>query len=360
MKQHRDLSLWLVTLVGCSAAASVACGDDLGTIGDETGGGGTTTVTAGTTGLAGSGVSAGTSAGGTPGVASGGTATAGTSSTAGTPSGGTGTAGTAAGGTGGSGGGSGGGSSGSGGAAGGSGGGNAIGPFGITSCQPAFEVACKPPIEFVNGDPNGRGKVFTNVIPDVTKTEQDIACIACSILYRTPDEIPANKRPKKIRLVLDEHGGVAQAGGEQIQFDLNYINGYAGRTEAVIRQEMMGVLQHETVHLYQNYGNGGTGEGEADLVRTRMGYYPRSRWTKGGSWKDAYTTSGFFYSWLTGPCSFHSETYSAHDLNFPYKLNKALGNTSGDAAYTAVNNLLMQTFGKNADALWSEYQSTAF
>ena len=29
MKQHRELSLWLVTLVGCSAAASVACGDDL-------------------------------------------------------------------------------------------------------------------------------------------------------------------------------------------------------------------------------------------------------------------------------------------------------------------------------------------
>jgi hypothetical protein len=355
MKQHRELSLWLVTLVGCSAAASVACGDDLGTIGDETGGGGTTTLTAGT----GPGTSGSTTAGsgGTPAVAMGGSASAGTPSTAGTTTGGTGMAGSTSGGASG---GSGGASGGSGGTSGGSGGGNAIGPFGIISCQPAFEVACKPPIEFVNGDPTGRGKVFTDVIPDVTKTEQDIACVACSILYRTADEIPANKRPKKIRIVLDEHGGVAQAGGDQIQFDLNYINGYAGKTEAVIRQEMMGVLQHETVHLYQNYGNGGTGEGEADLVRTRMGYYPRSRWTKGGSWKDAYTTSGFFYSWLTGPCEFHSETYSAHDLDFPYKLNKALGNTSGDASYTAVNNLLMQTFGKSADELWTEYQNTAF
>jgi hypothetical protein len=363
MKQHRDLSLRLVTLVGLSAAASVACGDELGTIGDETAGGGTTTVTAGTgSGVSGSSTTAGS--GGTPATATGGSATAGTPSMAGTPStGGTGTGGsggsggTASGGSGGTSGGSGGTSGGSGGTSGGS---NAIGPFGITSCQPAFEVTCKPKIEFTNGDPDGRGKVFTNVIPDVDATMKDIACIACSILYRSADEIPQNKHPSTIKLVLDEHGGVAQAGGGTIQFDLNYINGYAGRTEAVIKQEMLGVLQHETVHLYQNYGNGGTGEGEADLVRTRMGYYPRSRWTKGGSWKDAYTTSGFFYSWLTGPCTFHSETYSAHDLNFPYKLNKALGGTSGDAAYTAVNNLLMQTFGKSADALWTEYQNTAF
>lgn len=350
MKQHRHLSLWLVTLVGCSAAALVACGDDLGTVGDEMGGSGT--MTAGTgTGVAGS-SSAGS--GGTPGVATGGNPSAGTSSTAGTATGGTGTgtAGSAAGGSGGS---AGGGSAGSGGS-----GGNTIGPFGITSCQPAFEVTCKPKIEFTNGDPNGRGKVFTNVITNVEATMKDIACITCSMLYRTPDEIPKNKHPSTIKLVLDDHGGVAQAGGGTIQFDLDYINGYANRTEAVIKQEMLGVLQHETVHLYQNYGNGGTGEGLADLVRTRMGYYPRSRWNKGGSWKDAYTTSGFFYSWLTGPCAFHSETYSANDLDFPYKLNKALGNTSGDAAYTAVNNLLMLTFGQSADALWTEYQNTAF
>jgi hypothetical protein len=228
------------------------------------------------------------------------------------------------------------------------------------SCQPAFETACKPKIEFVNGDPNGRGKVFTNVIPDVEATMKDVACVVCSMLYRDPSEIPQNKRPSTIKLILDDHGGVAQAGGGQIQFDLDYINGYANQSAAITKQEMMGVLQHETVHLYQNYGNGGTGEGEADLVRTRMGYYPRSRWSKGGSWKDAYTTSGFFYSWLTGPCAFHKETLPAHDLNFPYKLNKALANTSGDAAYTAVNNLLKQTFNRDADSLWKEYQDTAF
>lgn len=123
---------------------------------------------------------------------------------------------------------------------------------------------------------------------------------------------------------------------------------------------MLGVLQHETVHIYQNYGNTGTGEGMADLVRTRTGYYQRNRWVKGGSWHDPYTTSGFFYSWLTGPCAFHSENYPQHDLNLPYKLNKALAGTSGDASFTAVDTLLQQTFGKNADTLWTQYQNTAF
>ena len=183
-------------------------------------------------------------------------------------------------------------------------------------------------------------------------TEQEIACTACSILYRTPDEIPPNKHPSKIRIVLDEHGGVAQAGGNQIQFDLNYINGYKDREPAVIKQEMMGVLQHETVHLYQNYGTGGTGEGLADLVRARTGYYPQSRWRSEGDWKTAYTASGNFYSWLTGPCSFHSKHYSKNDLDFPYKMNKALAGKSGDASFDAVAALIQQLFQKDVETLW--------
>ncbi|HEX2870939.1 MAG TPA: basic secretory protein-like protein [Polyangiaceae bacterium] len=353
MKQQRQLSLWLVALVGCAAVTSVACSDDVGSIEDTgaAGSGGSATTTAGT-GTSGSVSSAGTA------MTAGGTGTAGSSMvTAGTAA----TAGTGGSTSGGSGGSANGGSAGStSGGSGGSAGGSSIGPFGIVSCQPAFETACKPPIEFVNGDPTGRGKVFTDVIPDVVKTEQDIACTACSILYRSPDEIPANKHPKKIRLVLDEHGGVAQAGGDQIQFDLNYINGYKDREPAVIKQEMMGVLQHETVHLYQNYGTGGTGEGLADLVRARTGYYPQSRWRSEGDWKTAYTASGNFYSWLTGPCSFHSKHYANSDLDFPYKMNKALAGKSGDASFDAVAALIQQLFNKDVDTLWDEYQADAY
>jgi hypothetical protein len=334
MKQQHELSLWLVALISCGAAGSVACGDDAGaTRAVETAGGGGAGAgvagagagVAGSVGTAGSAVAAG----GT-GVAAGGTV-----SVAGTSMGG-------------------------GGGAGGAAGSSGIGPFGIVSCQPAFEVACKPNIEFTNGDPADRGKVFTDVIPDVVATEKEIACTACSILYRSPDEIPANKHPSTIKIVLDTHGGVAQAGGDTIQFDLDYINSYKGRSADVIKQEMMGVLQHETVHLYQNYGNTGTGEGLADLVRARTGYYPPSRWRSEGDWMTPYTASGNFYSWLTGPCSFHSQAYSAHDLDFPYKMNKALAGKSGDAAFTAVSGLIQTTFGKSVDALWTEYQADAY
>jgi hypothetical protein len=356
MKHRQHLSLWLVTLAACGGAFSVACGDEAG-VDDPMGGAGTGSST--TTG----GVSAGSGGASMAGSSSvaGSNSSAGTTSGAGT-SGSGGNAGSAgaSGGSGGASGGNGGASGGNGGASGGSGG-SGVGPFGVVSCQAAFETACKPPIEFVNGDPDGRGKVFTDVIPDVTKTMQDIACTACSILYRMPSEIPDNKHPSKIRLVLDDHGGVAQAGGEQIQFDLDYINGYADQTAEKTKREMLGVLQHETVHLYQNYGTGGTGEGLADLVRARTGYYERNRWQPGGSWKNAYTDSGNFYSWLTGPCTLHMEHRAVHDLDLPYKINKALAGKSGDtASFAAVDSLLQTTFGKSADDLWIEYQDQAF
>lgn len=352
MKHQRDLSLWLVTLVTCGGALSVACGDEAGVDG----------LTAGAPGSAGA--SAGAGAGGTSagsagsGAMGGVAATAGTSSTAGTP-GTAGMSGSGTGGTAGSGGTA--GAGGSAGASAGSGGAGSNMPFGVVSCQPAFETACKPNIEFVNGDPNDRGKVFTDAIPDVVATMKDVACTACSILYRNPSEIPQNKHPSTIRLVLDDHGGVAQAGGGQIQFDLDYIAGYKGRSADVIKQEMMGVLQHETVHLYQNYGTGGTGEGLADLVRARTGFYPQSRWRSEGDWMTAYTASGNFYSWLTGPCSFHSKAYADHDFDLPYKINKALAGKSGDAeSFGAVSALLQTTFGKDVDTLWDEYQADAY
>ena len=111
-------------------------------------------------------------------------------------------------------------------------------PYGVVSCQPAFEAACKPKIVFENGDPGGRGKVFTDVIPNVEATMKDIACTACSMLYRNPGEIPQNKHPSTITLKLDDHGGVAQAGGGTIQFDLTYINGYADDTPERTKREI--------------------------------------------------------------------------------------------------------------------------
>lgn len=234
-------------------------------------------------------------------------------------------------------------------------GGESASPFGPVSCSPVFEEACKPPIEFENQEPEGRGKIFNTVVPDVVATMQDTACTVCSILYRDPSEIPEDKHPSKIRLVLDFHGGVAQAGGDQIQFDLNYIDGYSDASEDDARTEMLGVLMHETVHLYQNYGNGGTGEGLADYVRIRTGLYGPGRRNPGGSWMDAYTTSGFFYSWLAGPCNYHMDGRAVYNEDLGYLLNEVLG--AGGDPYENVDSLLQSEFGKSADDLWVEYQN---
>lgn len=365
MKQLGDRSIWLVALVTSAAASALGCGDDPSVTGGSAGSGGSPAAqTGGSAGSPTAGVPS--SSGGTVSSAGG---TGGSGGDVTRPGGGSGGAsgssgalgGSSSGGSSAGGGGSSSGSSAGGGGSGAGGSGGALGmPYGVVSCQPAFEAACKPTIELMNGDPNGRGKVFTNAVPNVEATMKDIACTACSMLYRNPSEIPQNKHPSTIKLVLSEYDGVARAGGGTIEFGLNYISGYAGVSAEQTKREMLGVLQHETVHLYQNYGDVGTGEGLADLVRARTGYYERSRWRKGGSWKNAYTDSGFFYSWLTGPCVFHSETRPVHDLDLPYKLNKVLANVDGDAAYVAVDALLQELFGKSADDLWTEYQNTAF
>jgi hypothetical protein len=257
-------------------------------------------------------------------------------------------AGTGTGGTTGSGGSGGSGTGGSG--TGGSGGSSGFGP---TSCQPAFEQACKPNITFINDDPAG-AKNFTDVITDPVATMKQTACTVCSILFRSPNDIPTNRRHTTIELRVANVSGVAFAGGNRITIATNHIKNFSGNRA---RTEFNGVLAHEMVHLYQHYGNGGTGEGLADCVRIRVGLYEQGRCNRGGSWKDAYTTSGCFYSWLTGPGPYHTWSHDKHDLDFPFKLNKALAGTSGDAAYTAVANLVQQQFGQSVDSLWAQYQA---
>ena len=350
------MSAVTLTVCGCAAGSSEprdtgAAGTTLtGAAGDSGGAG--TAGTAGDSsgaGTAGSGSAAGATGLGTAGTGAAGSGAAGSTAGTGGPAhdGGAGSSAPHDGGT-----------PDSGGAV--SGAGGTVGELGVSSCQPAFETACKPKIVFINDDPNGRGKVFTNVVPDVDTTMKDIACTACSMLYRDPSEMPKNERPTTITLHLQAYGGVAQTGNATIQFDLDYINGYANKSAAIAKQEMLGVLQHETVHIYQNYGNNGTGEGdESGSVRTRTGYYQRSRWVKGGSWKDPYTTSGFFYSWLTGPCAFHSENYPQHDLNLPYKLNTVLAGFAAKTRQLPRGGQPAHAAGvrrKNADTLWTQYQ----
>lgn len=225
---------------------------------------------------------------------------------------------------------------------------------GPISCQPAFETACKPSINFDNQHSEGGGALFDDLFPDVVSEMKDIACTVCSILYRDPEEIPQNRRHSTINLTIDAHDGVAYASGNSITMSVNHLDNYTNPDSAYV--EYRGILVHETVHLYQHYGTGGTGEGMADAVRIRVGLYGPGRCNPGGTWRDAYTTSGCFYSWLTGPSSYHSIAHPMANPNLLYEINAALAGTSGEGAYTAVASLLQTTFGQDVETLWDLYQ----
>jgi hypothetical protein len=71
-----------------------------------------------------------------------------------------------------------------------------------------------------------------------------------------------------------------------------------------IRNEILGVVYHELVHVWQNDGlgtcPGGLIEGIADAVRYRSGYVPSHWQRKGGKddkWDSAYDTTAFFLIW---------------------------------------------------------------
>lgn len=222
---------------------------------------------------------------------------------------------------------------------------------GPSSCQPAFREVCKPEIIYKNDEPEGRGAMFEQVIPDPVATMQDTACTVCSILFRDPSEIPEKKRHKRITLTLRDNENVADASGNALRVDVKHIAKYKDPKKALL--EFRGVLVHETAHLYQNYGNNGLGEGMADFVRIRVGLYEPGRRGPGGAWTDPYTTSGFFFSWLAGPGVYHRDGREPHDVDIGYKINKTIGESGPDG----VPKLLRDTFGKDVNALWQDYQS---
>jgi hypothetical protein len=224
--------------------------------------------------------------------------------------------------------------------------------LGIHSCQPAFQNACMPNIVFRNEESSGRGRMFNEVIPDPVATMKDVACTVCSILFRSPSEIPQNRRHTTIELILRDNENLADAGGNRIRFDVKHIARYQGNRAAALT-EFMGVLVHETTHLYQHYGNGGLGEGMADFVRIRTGFYEPGRRRPGGNWTDPYTTSGFFYSWLAGPSLYHDDARNPHNFDTGYLINK----TIGERGPSAIPGLFLDTFGTDVDSLWDEYQS---
>jgi hypothetical protein len=322
---------WCSLLISSSAGWLLACGDVAPTM-READPAGTTGGSAGSAGTGGMTLGGSSGSAGTGGSLSTGGVAGSAGSTAGTTSGGASTGGTA----------------GSGGQSGGGSGGGAAtdNPMG---CLPAFEEVCGPEIVFNNEDPADSGN-FTAVISDVEGTMKWAACTVCSIMYRSADEVP--RTHETVTFVIDDHDGVAYAGGSEIHLSTNHIKNYGNPDSALV--EFKGVMVHETAHLYQVNGGSSDGaliEGMADFVRIRAGLYEQGRRGGGGSWGDAYTTSGFFFSWLAGPCDYHGDGHPQNDLDIGYRINAVM-----PQGKSAVQTEIETTFGTGIDALWTQYQ----
>ena len=166
---------------------------------------------------------------------------------------------------------------------------------------------------------------------------------------KSDDLVPPTR---SVTLVLRSMEGVAYTTGididqdhKEIHFSLDYIAQISKNRQ---REEITGVLVHETVHCYQWNGlgtaPGGLIEGIADFVRLRVGLEP-PHWKKvrGGDWDAGYQHTGYFLDWL-------ERQFGEGSVR---RINQSLRSSKYD------EEMFWKTlFGQDIKELWEEYTST--
>ncbi|KAL5855436.1 hypothetical protein ACOSQ4_005238 [Xanthoceras sorbifolium] len=130
---------------------------------------------------------------------------------------------------------------------------------------------------------------------------------------------------------------------DTIYLSSDYIENYSGD----VRIEVIGILYHETSHVWQWTGNSdstpqGLIEGIADYIRLKAGWAPM-HWAKRGSgsrWDDGYEITAYFLEYCNG----------LRD-GFVAEINSLMEymNYSDD--------FFVQLLGKSVDDLWNDYKS---
>ena len=182
----------------------------------------------------------------------------------------------------------------------------------------------------------------------------DAVTIVLQTLY-VPFENKMTLPPvRSVTLILLPMGGVANTSGseldddhKEIRFSLDYIAGIRPNTPKRQRDEIIGVLVHEMVHVWQWNGLGtapsGLIEGVADFVRLRASLAP-PHWKKEAGddddWDAGYDKTAFFLDWL----EFRYGEGSIMRLNESLRKNKH-----------NEEEFWKSLFGENVKTLWSEY-----
>jgi len=187
---------------------------------------------------------------------------------------------------------------------------------------------------------------------------QSCCLVIAKSLYYTVDEANDHNL-RTIKYKLNEGGSLSYKGGSppniEIGFDMNYLNDFASsHSDKVSADEIYGVLCHELCHGYQNepkncgeYKSGdeyfGFIEGTADFCRLQTGGFNPKRYpSKGGSYKEGYNTTAFFYQWIM----------NARDSDFLRKMNR----TAVDIDPWSMDAVTKELFGSSALSLWALYQ----
>ena len=81
------------------------------------------------------------------------------------------------------------------------------------------------------------------------------------------------------------------------------------------------------------------------IVRQRS-----QRASPGGAWTDAYTTSGFFFSWLAGPGGLQPDGRVPADPDIGWAINQQMKDSWSEQVFE-------ERLGMTVDQLWAEYQN---
>ncbi|MDN3545396.1 MAG: basic secretory protein-like protein [Roseateles asaccharophilus] len=225
-----------------------------------------------------------------------------------------------------------------------------------TQHDEAWTRVASPTLDY-RPDASPGAKAFAALVPDPQAYLHDIARKVARTLYKNPADVPAfSTLELRIERWENEPKGIAWKAGEPPRITVNvnayYLEKYAA-DGGNVAEEVRGILFHEMTHAYQHY----TGmapqaiEGVADLVRYKAGYQPPRHRKTGGSFKDGYKTTSFFFAWL-------EEHKGFRDFGICFNASASPnGPASGqvtpwswEAATAAC------TAGGRIDELWSEYQ----
>ena len=175
-----------------------------------------------------------------------------------------------------------------------------------------------------------------------------------SILYPTANEKHACPPPpvRSIKLILKPMDGVAYTTSnelddehKEIHFSLDYISKISPASPERRKDEILGVLVHEMVHVWQYNGKGtapgGLIEGMADYVRLKEKLGP-PHWRKRSDcdWDAGYERTAYFFDWL--------------EDEFGCRKVREINERLRDHEYSE-EEFWKGIFGVNVDELWKRY-----